>query len=170
MSTRSLTVFLDDVGVQVVVWYKQHDGFPICYGKFLSEICAEESTEMDAEAFASKLFAKCVIAYGIKEFNVEDEYELFQEQAKLLMVDYVYVISKYEDYNRLPFVEVFANRYHHKDGSYTLKSVFCGLGAEFFKWTKALDPQTEYTIGFEEEIEDGKEVQVESVRNLEGCE
>jgi hypothetical protein len=153
MSTRSLTVFLNDIGQQSVVWYKHHDGFPIVYGKFLSEICAEEHTELDAEEFASKLFAKCVIEYGIKEFTVEDEYELFQEQAKLLLVDYVYVISKYEDYNRLPFVEVFANRYHRKDGSRTLNSVFCGLGTEFSKWTKTLDsnPKTEYTIEHNEE-------------------
>ena len=151
MSTRSLTVFLDDVGVQVVVWYKQHDGFPIFYGRFLSEICAEESTEMDAEAFASKLFAKCVIAYGIKEFNVEDEYELFQEQAKLLMVDYVYVISKYEDYNRLPFVEVFANRFNPEDRSYDLKSIFCGIGKEFKTWVESLDIVKDCTIGHGEE-------------------
>ena len=44
MSTRSLTVFLDDVGRQLRVIHKQHDGFPIFYGRFLAEsLCIKDT-------------------------------------------------------------------------------------------------------------------------------
>lgn len=175
MSTRSLTVFLDDVGREFCILYKQHDGFPIFYGRFLSECLRDEAIvgRMTPEDLARSIPKLAKAEYdehdkALKEAckasgsdDVIEEFTLYERttfephnwserMADEWGVDYIYTISCYEDYNRKPMIQVFAVRSGH-DEKEKLKSLFCGFGNEFFEWVESLKIDEQCAVGFDDD-------------------
>ena len=99
MSTRSLTVFKDDNGQEIVVMYHHYDGYPRGYGKELAEFLKGmvlttgiPTSEKCPEKFANGMH--CLAAQVIARFKnrVGDTY-LWPAGKRDLGEDYVYEVT-----------------------------------------------------------------------------
>jgi hypothetical protein len=151
---------LDDVGREFLILYKQHDGFPIFYGRFLSECLKDDAIvgRMTPEDLAHSIPKLAADKYGKEEFTLLERTTFYPHNwsdrlsTKEYKVDYIYTISCYEDYDRKPMMQVHAVRY--KDGR---KNLFTGFGNEFFDWVESLKIDEQCAVGFDDDEDEYNE-------------
>jgi len=155
MGTRSLTVFKDDDSKEIVVMYRQFDGYPSGHGSELAKFLAPKGvgrplvngyndTAVKAQAFnGMACLAAAVIAHFKKDIG---GFYLYPAGTRDAGEEYVYTIYQKEPLDHafakttakvLPYVVVYSDNAE--------KELFNGSSEEFYAWAtrKNVDDEEE---------------------------
>ena len=135
MSTRSLTVFMDDDHKEIAVMYKHSDGYPEDYGKDLAEFIKDiEITNgisyLDTQRTANGM--ECLAAQIVSHFKKNNPSGIYLYAAKTRNMDeeYIYIIKKGS--GKYPKMEVLSDLHNPKKPV----TIFCGTGLGFLNFIK----------------------------------